>query len=118
MQKRVLVLALCLAAAAFAAPVVDVSGDWKVDGDVVGNPVNFTLAVKQEGDKLSGKANLQGADLAVTGSVKDKGVVFEFDSPDQQYHLVFSGTLGDDEKTMSGSIAVAGVDGTFKAARQ
>jgi hypothetical protein len=116
-----LALAVCMgiaAAVSVAALAADVTGTWNVDGDVVGNPVTFSCAVKQEGDKLSGKANLQGSEIAVTGSVKEKAVTFEFDSPDQQYHLVFTGTLAEDGKAISGSIAVAGVEGTFKATKQ
>ncbi len=97
----------------------DVAGTWNVDGDVVGNPVKFTTVWKQDGEKLSGTATLEGKDTPVTGSVNDKTVTFEFDNDHEgtTYHLVFTGTLGDDGG-LKGSIAVAGVEGTFTAKKQ
>ena len=46
-------------------------------------------------------------------------VTFEFDSEHQgtTYHMVFSGAVGDDGG-IKGSIAVAGVEGTFTAKKQ
>ena len=53
------------------------------------------------------------------GTVKEKEVTFEFDNEHQgsTYHLVFTGTLGDDGG-LKGTIAVAGVEGTFTATKQ
>jgi hypothetical protein len=106
--------ALVLAVATLFA--ADVSGSWKVDGDVAGNPVQFECVLKQDGEKLSGTAVLQGRDTPMTGSVKEKTVVFEFDT-DGGYHLVFTGTLADDG-ALKGSIEVAGASGTFTAKKQ
>ena len=94
----------------------DVSGTWKVDGDVAGNPVKFDCVLKQDGEKLSGTAGIEGKDVPVTGSAKEKTVVFEFDT-DGGYHLVFTGALADDGG-MKGSIAVAGAEGTFTAKKK
>ena len=46
-------------------------------------------------------------------------VTFEYDAESQgtTYHLVFTGTLGEDGG-MKGTIAVAGVEGTFTAKKQ
>jgi len=113
-------LVLCTAALAtitlFAA---DVSGGWNVDGDVVGNPVKFAVTFKQDGETLAGTATLEGKDIPVTGSAKEKAVSFEFDAENQgtAYHLVFTGTLGDDGG-MTGTIAVAGAEGTFTGKKQ
>ena len=116
MKKHLYALTLCLfVVAATTARAADVSGTWDVKGDVVGNPVNFTCVLKQENEKLSGTATLQGTDTPVTGSVTDGTVTFEFDSGG--YHLVFKGTL-DDTGGMKGSIAVAGADGTFTATKK
>ena len=114
-------LALCAVAlsavSVFAA--VDVAGTWNVDGDVDGNPVKFATVWKQSGEELSGTATLEGKDVPVKGTVKDKAVTFEFDSEHQgtTYHMVFSGAVGDDGG-IKGSIAVAGVEGTFTAKKQ
>ena len=115
-------VALALSAVALAAVTVlaiDVSGTWDVDGDVVGNPVKFACTLKQDGEKLSGTARLEGKDVPVTGSVKENTVTFEYDADSQgtTYHLVFTGTLGDDGG-MKGTIAVAGAEGTFTAKKQ
>jgi hypothetical protein len=116
MMKRVLVTVLCLIAAAtvttFAA---DASGTWDVNGDVAGNPLIMTCVLKQDNDKLSGTAKVQGADTPLTGSIKDNAVSFEFDFAGG-YHLVFNGTVAD--KDMKGSISVAGIEGTFTAKKQ
>jgi hypothetical protein len=115
-----LALALCVAAlAAVSVFAADVAGTWKVDGDVVGNPVKFNTVWKQDGETLSGTATLEGKDVPVKGTVKDKAVTFEFDTEHEgtTYHLVFTGTLGDDGG-LKGSIEVAGAEGTFTAAKQ
>lgn len=119
-MKRV-ALALCAIAltAVTARAAVDVAGTWNVDGDVYGNPVKFSCALEQDGEALSGTATLEGKEVPVTGSVKDKTVTFEYDAENQgtTYHLVFTGTLGDDGG-LTGTIAVAGVEGTFTAKKQ
>jgi hypothetical protein len=113
-------LALCaVALTAITVLAADISGSWNVDGDVVSNPVKFVCVMKQDGEALSGTANLGGKDVQVTGTVKEKAVTFEFDNEHEgsTYHLVFTGTLGDDG-TIKGAIAVAGVEGTFTATKQ
>jgi len=119
MKKLACALAVSIAATVTAFAVLDVSGNWKVEGDVQGHPVNFTCALKHEAETLSGTATLEGNnDVAVTGTIKEKAVTFEFDTPDKSYHLVFTGTLADDGSTIDGSIEVAGAQGTFKASKQ
>lgn len=117
---KTLALALCAVALAATAVFADgVAGTWNVDGDVVGNPVKFTTVWKQDGETLSGTATLDGKETPVKGTVKDKAVSFEFDTDHEgtTYHLVFTGTVGDDG-VLKGSIAVAGVEGTFTATKQ
>ncbi len=118
-MKTFLLTLSTVALAAVTALAADVSGTWKVDGDVVGNPVKFSCALKQQDATLSGTATFEeGKNVAVTGSVKEKAVTFEFDFEHEgtTYHLVFTGTLGEDGG-MKGTIAVAGVEGTFTATR-
>ena len=112
-MRHLVALTLCLFAAvtAFAA---DVSGTWKVTGDVAGNPVNFSCVLTQENDKLSGTVALPASEAVLTGSVKETAVTFEFDA--DGYHLVFNGTLGE-AGDMKGTIEVAGAQGTFTATR-
>lgn len=118
-MKKLALAAVALALTAVTAFAADVAGTWNVDGDVVGNPVKFTTVWKVDGETLSGTATLEGKDTPVTGTVKDTNVTFEFDNDHEgtTYHLVFTGTLGDDG-ALKGSIAVAGVEGTFTAKKQ
>jgi hypothetical protein len=118
-MKRI-ALALCaVALAAVTVTAADISGTWNVDGDVVGNPVKFPCVMKQDGEALTGTATLEGKEVPVKGTVKDKAVTFEFDNDHEgtTYHLVFSGAIGDDGG-LKGTIAVAGVEGTFTATKQ
>jgi hypothetical protein len=112
-------LAFAVAFAVVTGAAADVSGTWDVDGDVVGNPVKFACALKQEGETLSGTATLMGKDVPVKGSVKDGVVTFQFDVEYEgtTYTDVFTGRIGDDD-AMAGTIAVAGVEGRFTAKRQ
>jgi len=118
-MKRV-ALALCaIAVSAATLLAADVSGTWKVDGDVMGNPVKFPCVLKQDGESLSGTATVETKDVPVTGTIKEKAVTFEFDTEHEgsTYHLVFTGALGDDGG-LKGTIAVAGAEGTFTATKQ
>jgi hypothetical protein len=115
-----LVLAVALSFAInLAAAAADVSGTWNVDGDVVGNAVKFACTLKQDGEKLSGTANMQGKDIPMTGSVKGSTVSFTFDVDHEgtTYTNVFTGRLGDNG-VIEGSIAVGGVEGSFTAKKQ
>jgi hypothetical protein len=118
-MKRLALACALVALTAVTLLAADVAGTWNVDGDVVGNPVKFTTVWKQEGETLSGTATLEGKDIPVSGTVKESAVTFEFDAENNgtTYHLVFTGTLGDDGG-LKGSIAVAGVEGTFTATKQ
>jgi hypothetical protein len=120
MTKRVIVFCMAVLAAVTLSAAANVAGTWKVNGDIYGNPVKFDCALKQDGAALTGTAKSEdGKEVPVTGTLKDKIAVFEFDSEAQGsiYRLVFTGTIGDDGG-MKGTIAVAGVEGTFTATRQ
>lgn len=117
MKNLVAVLAVVLAGITVSA--ADLSGTWKVEGDVMGNALNFTCVLKQDGEALSGTATLEGQNLPVKGSVKDRAVTFQFDVRygESAYTNVFTDTLGEDD-VIRGTIAVANVEGTFTAKRQ
>ena len=118
-MKRIALALLAVALVAIPVFAAGVAGTWNVDGDVAGNPVKFTTVWKQDGDVLSGTATLEGKETPVTGTAKEKAVTFEFDTVHEgtTYHLVFTGTVGDDG-ILKGTIAVAGVEGTFTATKQ
>jgi hypothetical protein len=119
LMKKIALVLVAVALAALPVFADSVAGTWNVDGDVAGNPVKFTTVWKQDGETLSGTATLEGRETPVTGTAKDKAVTFEFDTVHEgtTYHLVFTGTVGDDG-VLKGAIAVAGVEGTFTATKQ
>ena len=95
--------------------VRDLSGNWTIDGDVQGNPVNMTCAVQQSADlKITGKCVINGADnTEIEGTAKDASFKFSFTV--QGYTLTYTGTVDGD--TMNGDIEVAGVTGKFTGKR-
>jgi len=128
MKHLVAALAIVLAAALVSVAAVvavaaaaDVSGSWNVDGDVVGNAVKYTCALKQSGEALSGTATFVNTskELPLKGTVKDRVVTFQFDVDHEgsTYTMIFSGTLGE-IGGIEGKIEVGGVEGTFSAKKQ
>jgi hypothetical protein len=62
-----MLLMLPLATASIAA--ADLSGKWTIDGDVAGNPVNLTCAVKQDADaKITGNCQVNGMEATEIGA--------------------------------------------------
>jgi hypothetical protein len=114
-----LILSVVVTVAVAAVAAADISGTWNVDGDVVGNPVKFACALKQAGEKLSGTATIQGKEVPMTGSVKDRVVTFTFDVDHEgtTYNNVYTGKIGENG-VIEGTIAVGGVEGTFTAKKQ
>jgi len=102
-----------LATAGIAA--ADLSGKWTIDGDVAGNPVNLTCAVKQDADaKITGNCQVNGMEATeIEGAAKD--ATFKFAFTVQGYTLTYTGTLEGD--SMSGDIEVAGTQGKFTGKR-
>lgn len=94
----------------------DVTGAWKITGDVVGNAVDIGCTFAGAGDKTTaacGPADKTGP--ATPAKVTGKDVTWDWDGG--QAVLTFKGTL-DTPKTMKGDIEVSGVTGSFTAAKQ
>jgi len=100
-----------------------ISGDWRVSGDIMGNPVDQVCAFTQDGKKLTGSCKSGDASkpVEVTGEVNEKKVTWKFDS---QYHgealtLIFTGAL-DAASQLQGTIYVQpyGVEGAFSAKKE
>ena len=93
----------------------DLSGNWTIDGDVQGNPVNMTCTIQQAADaKITGKCLLNGSEQTeIDGTAKDS--TFKFSFTVQGYTLTYTGTLEGD--SMSGDIEVAGANGKFSGKR-
>jgi hypothetical protein len=99
-------------------PALDVTGGWKITGDVVGNAIAADCTLTQNAAAVGGTCTINGASPAVTGQVAGKAVTFQFPVSHQgtDYTLVFKGNpteTGD----LKGDIEVAGVTGTFTAAK-
>lgn len=112
---------VAVAAFVFVALVsaADLSGSWTFQGEVANNAVDFTCAMKQEGEKLSCPATLAGSEVLITGTVKEKAVSLTFDIQygGNIYNNVYNGTIQDDG-SIKGSIEVAGQVGAFTATRK
>jgi len=113
---------MLLALAGGPLPAADVTGDWKIDGDVSGNPLAMVCSLKQEDVKLSGKCVSDsggGINSPIAGKVDGKNVSFNFDF---QYNgmalnMAFTGTL-DSDTAMKGGVEVMGASGSFTAAKK
>lgn len=106
--------------AALPALAADISGNWKVTGDVIGNPVNAVCTFKQADAKITGTCKMaNGADSPAAGEIKDKAITFhhDVDSQGATYTLTYTGKLQDDG-SLKGNIEVAGVGGPFTATKQ
>ncbi len=115
-----MLLALSLLAAVHSAPATDsITGDWVIKGDVVGNPVNATCALKQSGTALSGSCVGEKGDAhTITGQVAAGTITFQYESDYQGDPIVVIYTAKLDTPTkMKGTIFVKPFDasGTFTA---
>jgi len=97
----------------------DISGAWKLDGNIADVHINRVCILKQTGNKLSGSCKNQMNDLALTGIVDGKNISWTYDSTyeGEKVTLVFKGTLESDA-AMKGSIDTQGVAGAFTATKQ
>jgi hypothetical protein len=87
----------------FVTPAVaasDVTGSWKVAGDVAGHVIDATMTLKQEGDALSGTVEFVGRakPAPLTGTVEDAMVTMTFtvQADEGTYEQTWTGTLGAD----------------------
>ena len=120
MKQRSALLVLLLANFAFAAD--SVSGNWKIDGDVVGNPVKESCTLKLDADKVTGSCKGMGdKDWEVTGTVDGQKVTFQHGG---EYNgdaltMIYKGTI-DDSGVLKGTIDVKPFDvaGDFTATKE
>ena len=115
-----MLLPLTLLAALHASPANDsLSGTWQVTGDVMGNPIDQSCALKQTGATLGGSCvGNTGEKLEVTGEVKDGKVVFRYktDYQGQPLTIVYTATAVS-ARQLKGTVDVQpmSVSGTFTA---
>lgn len=111
---RLTVMLLMLPLLTERIAAADLSGNWTIDGDVQGNPVNLTCAVQQADLKIAGKCQVNGMEATeIEGAAKD--AAFKFSFTVQGYTLTYSGTV--EGNSMTGDIEVAGATGKFSGKR-
>jgi hypothetical protein len=113
-------LSVLLVLCAFPLAAADISGVWKVEGNISGTDVSPVCTFKQADNKLSGACKLpQAGDAVVTGQLDGNKVTwqYEVDYQDVHYVLVYSGVL-DSDTSMKGGFAVGGGESTFIAKKQ
>ena len=115
-----MLLMLTLLSALSAPSATDsIPGKWAITGDVSGNRVKTVCTLIRTGTTLTGNCtNAEGAPYVLTGEVKEKTVVFQYDIDwqGQPLTVVYTGTLPTSTE-MKGTIDVkpVSVSGTFSA---
>ena len=116
MQKPFALLALLVLPLAAA----DISGVWKVEGNIADTDVSPVCTFKQTDAKLTGTCKpLQVGDSAVTGQVDGNKVTFQYEVDYQGVHyvLIYRGVL-DSDTAMKGGFTVGDAEGAFTAKKQ
>lgn len=106
MRYFALVSALLLTSlSAFAA---DVAGTFACTIDSPNGPLDVTLTLQQDGDKLTGKVSSQMGDAPIMGSEKDGNVTFvmNFDANGTQLVLTYKAKVADGK--IDGTIDLGG----------
>ena len=124
MKRRVFcvaVLGIVMSSLAFAAQgaKVDVTGTWTFTVDTSAGSGTPTIALKQDGDKLTGHYSGQLGEADLAGSVKGQDIAFTFTVEAQGTKLVctYTGTI-ESKDALKGKVDIAGLaGGTFTAKR-
>ncbi|MFN2532901.1 MAG: hypothetical protein ABR555_16550 [Pyrinomonadaceae bacterium] len=88
-----------------AADVTNLAGDWDAVADAQGQPFPFALALKLEGDKVTGSSNSQLGESTITaGTWKDGHLNFQLESPNG--NVIMTAVLVDGK--LSGEFDFAG----------
>jgi hypothetical protein len=106
MRFATIVFALLLTSlSAFAA---DVAGAWNITVDTPNGPLDVTLTLKQDGDKLTGVISSQMGETPITGTVKDNDLEFTMtmDANGASMVLVYKAKV--DANKISGSVDLGG----------
>ena len=98
----------------------DLSGVWKVEGNIADTDVSPVCTFKQTDAKLTGTCKVvQAGDSAVTGQVDGNKVSFQYEVDYQGVHyvLIYRGVL-DSDTAMKGGFTVGEGESTFTAKKQ
>ena len=98
----------------------DVAGAWALTVEIAGTTGNPTVALKQDGETLTGTYSSQVfGEQKVTGSIKGNAISFEFTASleGNAVKVTYSGTV--DKATMKGKVSLGDLgEGTFTAKKQ
>jgi len=116
MTKNLLIL---LALSILPAAAADVSGAWKLEGDVAGVHINRVCTIKQAANKITGACKNQTNEVPLTGEVNEDKVTWNYDVDYEgsKVTLVFKGTI-EAGTSMKGKIETTGTSGEFTAKKQ
>ncbi len=105
---RIVTLVFALLLASLSAFAADVAGSWAVTVDSPNGPLEVTLTLKQDGDKLTGTVVSQMGEAPITGTIKDNTITFtmSMDAGGQNMVIVYKATV--DGAKMAGSLDFAG----------
>ena len=111
-MHRTLFVALAVVALAvgLGAAQASVAGKWTLSVQFEGGSGAPTVVFKQDGETLSGTYTGQLGEAPLTGTIKDKAIVFRVKYNVQGYEteFVYSGTL-ESETTMKGTVDLGGM---------
>ena len=101
------------------AAAADISGTWKLEGNIADVRINRVCTIKQAGAKLTGACKNQMNELPLTGEVSGNNATWSYDADyqGQKLTLVFKGALEADT-AIKGSITTEGASGSFTATKQ
>lgn len=121
-MKKTLLSALIVALVPMAQASADVSGNWKIEGDIGGMPVSILCKLADNASKVSGVCN--AADLGdlqlKEGSSTADSVSFTYDVnyQGQTFTVTYNGKLASPTE-LKGDIAVGGnPSGSFTGKKQ
>lgn len=121
MTRTLLFAAMAALTASMPAAAADVTGDWKIDGDIGQMPVSIVCTLKEVDHKLTGACRSpEVGELPLTGETSGETATWTYsvNYQGQQFTVSYNGTL-DSATDMQGSISVAGnPSGSFKGKKQ
>jgi hypothetical protein len=101
MRLALLLVAVTLAASALVAAQSIVAGDWAVSFATPNGPREVTMAMKVDGDALTGTIASEMGEVPFTGTAKGGAfnASFSVDTPNGAFNIALSGEVtGDDMK--------------------
>lgn len=103
---RIITLALALMLSVFSALAAEVTGTWALTIDTPNGPLDATLTLKQDGEKLTGTVVSQLGESPITGTAKDSDLSFSM-TMDGVGTIAYTAKVTPEGK-MDGSLDLAG----------